>query len=81
MNLRKEWCEQELHDNEEFVGLSYSGVNFDIVFIFYLAINGKIRSKGYGTHILDYIKEKYKGKEITLNIEKIDISFKLLLNR
>lgn len=62
------------YDDEEFVGFSYSVVNCDTVFIFYLAVNDKIQSKGYGTQILECIKKKYKGKEITLNIQKIDES-------
>lgn len=61
---------------DEFVGISYSIVNCDMVFIFYLAVDDKSQSRGYGTQILNCIKEKYKDKEITLDIEKIDESSK-----
>jgi GNAT superfamily N-acetyltransferase len=60
------------YDDNEFVGFSYSIINCNMIFIFYLAVYDKIQSNGYGTKILKYIKEKYKGKEIILNIEKID---------
>lgn len=60
------------YEEDKFVGFSYSIINLHIVFIFYLAVNDKIQSHGYGTKILNYIKKKYKDREITLNIEKVN---------
>jgi len=60
------------YEDNKFVGISYSLINDNMVFILYLAVNDKIQSKGYGTKILNIIKENNKGKEITLNIEPLD---------
>lgn len=46
----------------------------DIVFVFYLAIDEKLRGQGYGSKILNSIKSKYNNHRIILNIEEIDKS-------
>ena len=40
--------------------------------ILYLAVNDKIRSKGYGSAILQCIKQRFSNKAIALNIEPLD---------
>lgn len=59
------------YDEELFAGISYTAMSDNMVFILFLAVNANIRSKGYGTAILEYIKENSNGKTITLNIEPI----------
>ena len=59
-------------DEEKLVGFSYFFINNETVFILYLAINDKIRSKGYGTQIINYIKEKFHGRDIFLDVEAPD---------
>ena len=44
----------------------------ELVFILYLAVNDKIRSKGYGSAILQCIKQRFSNKAIALNIEPLD---------
>ena len=44
----------------------------DIVFVFYLAIDKGTREQGYGTKVLDSIKQKYKNSRIILCIEPVD---------
>lgn len=61
-----------IYDNEKFVGLVYNIFYKDIVFVFYLAIDKVTRGKGYGTKVLDSIKEKYKNYRIILCIEPVD---------
>ena len=39
------------YDEDLFCGISYTASNEDLVFILYLAVNDKIRSKGYGSAI------------------------------
>lgn len=62
------------YDNGVFCGLSYTVCTDKMVFVLYLAVNDKIRSKGYGTVIIQHLKELYKNKPISLNIEAIDIN-------
>lgn len=59
-------------DNGKFVGLSYNVFYKDIVFVFYFAIDGALRGQGYGSRVLEAIKEKYSNNRIILNIEEID---------
>lgn len=61
-----------IYDGEEFIGLLYNVYYKDIVLILYLAIDNKFRGKGYGSKVLDLIKQKYGKNRIILNIEQID---------
>ncbi|MGN0308556.1 MAG: anaerobic sulfite reductase subunit AsrA [Lachnospiraceae bacterium] len=61
-----------IYDNEKFVGLVYNIFYKDIVFVFYLAIDKGNRGQGYGTKVLDSIKQKYKNSRIILCIEPVD---------
>ena len=60
------------YDNDIFCGISYTICKNDTVFVLYLAVNDKIRSKGYGSKILETIKNQYKNKSVVLNIEPLD---------
>ena len=61
-----------IYDRKKFVGLLYNIYYKDIVFIFYLAINKETRGQGYGSKILELIKEKYNNHRIILCIEQVD---------
>lgn len=57
------------YDEERFVGIVYY-VNFkDSSYIFYLAVNPDERKKGYGSGILDYVKETNPGNAVILDVE------------
>lgn len=62
----------KIYDGNELIGLWYGVTCKDIVFIFYLAINENCRGKGYGSRVLQLIKEKYSECRIVLNIEELD---------
>lgn len=62
----------EIYDDDKFIGMLYNIYYKDIVFILYLAIDDKLRGQGYGSKVLDLIKEKYSENRIILNIEQID---------
>ncbi len=53
------------------MGLSFVIFTHEMAYVLYLAINDKVRSRGYGGQILSLIAEKYSDRVITLNIEKI----------
>ena len=61
-----------IYDNEKFVGLIYNIYYKDIIFVFYLAINQELRGQGYGSKVLEFIKQKYSKYRIILSIEKLD---------
>ena len=59
-------------DGDDIVGMSYIMKKDDLVYIQYLAINGKHHSKGYGSRTLDGLKERYSGCRIILEIEEMN---------
>ncbi len=60
------------YDKELFVGLSLIIENKEEVFLFYIAVNDEIHSKGYGSAILSKIQHIYKDRKIVLFIETMD---------
>lgn len=60
------------YDDSQLCGFSYFLTNEDTVFILFLAVNSEIRSKGYGSRILSWIKENHPNKVIFLDVEKLD---------
>ncbi|MDG4965210.1 GNAT family N-acetyltransferase [Lactococcus lactis] len=62
------------YQNDEFCGVSYLVSHEEMTFVLYLAVNNQVQSKGYGSAILETLKEKFSGKNITLNIERLDPS-------
>lgn len=61
-----------IYDREKFVGLIYNIFYKDIAFVFYLAIDKGRRGQGYGSKVLESIKQKYGNHRIILCIEPID---------
>lgn len=59
-------------DEENFIGMTYIITYNNLSFILYFAIIDRYRGQGYGSIVLDIIKEKYKNNRIVLNIEEID---------
>lgn len=43
-----------------------------MAFILYLAVDGTIQSKGYGSEIMRQVIQRHAGKEIVLNCESLD---------
>ena len=60
------------YDGDIFAGFSYIIVQDDLTYIQYLAVNANIRSKGYGSQILNHIKERYPNNRMILAIETED---------
>lgn len=61
-----------IYDNKKFVGLVYNVYYKDIIFIYYLAIDKESRGQGYGSKVLEFIKQKYNKHRIVLSIEQLD---------
>ena len=68
------------YDDDRFCGVLYTAEDNKYVFVLYLAVNDRIRSKGYGTKILDRLKQNTE-KIIVLNVEAINSSAKNALQR
>lgn len=60
------------YDGDDFVGLAYVLQNEDVVYLFFLAVNPQIRSRGYGSEILQDIKKIAGSRPVVLAIEPMD---------
>lgn len=58
------------YDNDSFCGLTYSISSNKMTFLLYLAVNDKVRSKGYGSEILSCLKKSVPENTIVFNVEK-----------
>ncbi|MGK7377285.1 GNAT family N-acetyltransferase [Planococcus sp. 1R117A] len=63
-----------IYDEEIFVGFTYLITREDLTYVLYIAIDSRVRSKGYGGQALAEIKKKYPDNRIVLNIEVVDES-------
>ena len=60
------------YDGAEFCGLTHTTVTEDTVYIMFLAVNERLRNRGYGSAILEQIKQMHSDKAIILNVEPPD---------
>lgn len=56
-------------DDDKFVGLVYTISTAKLVYVFFLAVEEEMRGKGYGSKILEQLKQKYSDKTVCLMIE------------
>ncbi|QBY05372.1 GNAT family N-acetyltransferase [Thalassotalea sp. HSM 43] len=61
-----------LYSNETWVGLIYFTEYKDIIFVQFIAISAACRSNGYGSQVMDELKQTYPQKRIVLNIQPLD---------
>lgn len=71
--LRKSVNFRAFYEDERFCGIMYTAENDKYVYVLYLAVNDRIRSKGYGSKMLDWLKRN-TDKAIVLDVESIDPS-------
>jgi len=60
-----------LYDNNVLVGMAHFNETDNFVHLNYLAVSKKFQSKGYGTSIISWLKEKYNNKAIVVDIEEV----------
>lgn len=75
LSIRKNVHFYAFFDESKFWGFAYIIQNEEQTFILYLATNPSIRSGGYGSRILTWIKENAPSKNIALNIETVDKAY------
>lgn len=62
-----------VYDGDIFVGLLNLIYHKEIVFVFFFAVSADLRGRGYGTKILEELKERNPGKRVVLSIETVDM--------
>lgn len=60
------------YNGTDFCGLTHTTVTEETVYIMFLAVNERLRGRGYGSAILAHIKQAHPGKAIILNVEPLD---------
>ena len=63
-----------IYDGEDFVGFTTVFPGTKLAYVFFLAISSNVRSKGYGTKVLDLLRRQYAGRRVVLDIEPDDPS-------
>ncbi len=69
LTLKKNYDFKVYYEGDLFVGITFTIDSKDTLFIFYIAVNDKVHSKGYGSKLLQTIFEKYPDKSVSLFIE------------
>ena len=67
LTLRKNINFRAFYEDDQFCGVLYTVEDNKYIFVLYLAVNDRIRSKGYGTRILNWLKQNTE-KIIVLNV-------------
>lgn len=62
------------YDDDKLCGFIYLAHNRKVVFVMFFAVDKKLRSKGYGSAILQEIQKRYADKKIIISIEPCDKS-------
>ena len=73
LTVRKSVNFRAFYEDGRFCGIMYTAENDKYIFVLYLAVNDRVRSKGYGTKMIDWLKRN-TDKIIVLNVEAIDPS-------
>ena len=60
------------YDNKEYIGYAHLCFYQDIIYICYLAVNANKRNLGYGSKILNYVRDNYPRFTILLCFEEVD---------
>lgn len=62
------------YDGDVPCGFTYLASSRNLVFVMFFAVDGPLRSKGYGSLILQQLKSKYPDQKIIVSIEPCDAS-------
>lgn len=64
-----------VYDGETLCGMTYVEKEDGMLYVKYLAVSSKVRSQGYGSKILQGLKETFADSIIFLDIETVDGEF------
>ena len=60
-----------VYENDKLIGMYHIFIEKDIVYLAYLCIAEEKRGKGYGTILLNHIRDSLPGYRITVDIEEV----------
>lgn len=70
-----------IYDGESPIGFAVLLKGSECAYLYYLAIDGTVRSKGYGSSALGEIMKRYRELQIILDFEEIDTNAENLAQR
>ncbi len=71
-SLKKEIDMWGYYDGARFVGFAYMMILGDYAYLLYFATKKELRSRGYGTAIVQDLMKTYQDKNMVLDIEPVD---------
>ena len=72
MTIRKGIDITAYYDEDTFCGFTYTVTEGNILFVLFFAVDDKLRGKGFGSAILNHLKESDPQKTVLLNVEPLD---------
>jgi GNAT superfamily N-acetyltransferase len=60
------------YDDDKFIGFAFFITHKTLTFLFFFAVKPSEHSKGYGSKILSYLRERYVGNRIVLLFETVN---------
>ena len=72
ISLRQDMGVEGFYQGDQLRGLTVSVATEAVLFILFLAVNDECRGQGWGSAILNQLKEEYPGRTILLNVELLD---------
>ncbi len=72
ISLRRDMGVEGFYEGDQLRGLTVSVATEEVLFILFLAVNDECRGQGWGSAILNQLKEEYPGRTILLNVELLD---------
>jgi GNAT superfamily N-acetyltransferase len=72
ISLRQDMGVEGFYAEDQRRGLTVSVATEEVLFILFLAVDEDCRGQGWGSTILNQLKEAYPGRTILLNVELLD---------
>ncbi len=60
------------YDGKIFCGFTFTATEGEAFYVMFFAVDSKVRGKGYGSAILEHLKQTNSGKTIFLAVEPLD---------
>ena len=60
------------YDGATFCGFTFTATAGEILYVMFFAVDSEVRGQGYGSTILEHLKQSNPGKTILLNVELLD---------
>ncbi len=73
ISLRRDMGVFGFYEGRQLRGLTVSVATDEVLFVLFLAISEEHRGQGWGSAILQQLKQEYPGHTILLNVELLDI--------